>query len=92
MLSGSQIEVALNPRNGEPSDKATSLAKTKVKFTRGEWQTMRLTFAGEALTVQCAGAELTARNPVFAERKEPASFIAFAGEVGVKQVRISAAK
>ncbi|MFO0939946.1 MAG: hypothetical protein U0930_04200 [Pirellulales bacterium] len=64
----------------------------KVQFTRGEWQLMRLTFAGEARTVQCAGAELTARNPVFAERKELVNFIAFAGEVGVKQVRVSAAK
>ncbi len=77
VLSGSQIEVALNPEKGQPSDKAISLGKMKIKFNRDQWQTMRLTFTGEELTVQCAGTQLSARHPVFAERKEQLSFIAF---------------
>ena len=92
VLSGTQIEAALNPAKGESPDKATPLGKAKVKFTRGEWQTMRLTFAGDELTVQCAGSEMKARHPAFAEHKEQLNFIAFGGEVGVKQVQISPQK
>jgi arylsulfatase A len=89
VLSRSQIEIALNPAKGAASGNATPLGKTRVKFQSFEWQPIRLTFAGDELTVQCAGSELKTKHSVIGEQKEQLNFIAFDGEVGIKQARLA---
>lgn len=86
VLSGAFIEIAKNPEKGESADKAEQLARQRVKCKHSEWQTMRITFSGDELTAQVAGVTAKARHPVFAEEKEQIHFIAFEGEIGVKNL------
>ncbi len=88
VISKKQLEIALNSAKGEPSNRATQLGQLPVKFNSAEWQPMRLHFAADKLTVQFSGKELTVQHAVFAETKEQLNFIAFDGEVGIKQVQI----
>jgi arylsulfatase A len=88
VLSKKQLEVALNPHQGDASNRATQLGQLPAKFNSGEWQPMRLHFAGNELTVQFSGSELKVQHSVFTEPKEQLNFIAFEGEVGIKQVQI----
>jgi hypothetical protein len=50
---------------------------------------MRLTFRGDEFTVECAGTTTKAKHGVFSGKKEQANFIAFDGEVGLKEVRVA---
>lgn len=88
VLSRAFVEIAKNPEKGESADKALQLARQRVKLKRDEWQTMRVTFKGEELTAQIAGTTATAKHPVFAEAKAQINFIAFDGEVGIKNLFI----
>lgn len=90
VLSGTALEIAKNPERGEGADKTLPLAKTKVKFKRDEWQTLRLGFQGDTLTAQFSGTSIKAAHPVLAEQKTQLNFIAFDGEVGVRHVMMSA--
>lgn len=86
VLSKAFIDIAKNPEKGEPADKTVPLGKSRVKFKSGEWQTLRLTFQSDELTVQFAGTVTKAKHAVFAEAKAQLNFIAFDGEVGVRKV------
>ncbi|MFO1484824.1 MAG: arylsulfatase [Verrucomicrobiaceae bacterium] len=90
VLSRAFVDVAKNPEKGETQDKTLPLAKTRVKFKPSEWQTMRLTFQGDELTIECCSTMTKARHAVFAEAKEQANFIAFEGEVGIRKVQVAA--
>lgn len=89
VLSRAFVEVAKNPDKSEAADKTVPLAKTRVKYKANEWQTMRLTFQGDELTVEYCGTVTKAKHAVFAESKEQLNFIAFEGEVGVRKVAIA---
>jgi hypothetical protein len=86
VLSRAFIEVAKNPDKGQAAEATLPLAKTRVKFRSGEWQTLRLTFRNDQLTVEFAGTKTQARHAVLAEAVELANFIAFEGEVGIRNV------
>ena len=85
VLSHAFMEIAKNPNKSEGVDKTVALAKTRVKFKASDWQTMRLTFHGDELTVEFAGTTTKAKHAVLAETKDQLNFIAFEGEVGIKQ-------
>ncbi len=84
VLSRAFVEVAKNPGKGEGSDATVPLGKTRVKFKASEWQTLRLSFRGDALTVEFVGTQTMAKHPVLAAPKAQLNFIAFDGEVGVR--------
>jgi len=90
VLSQSTLDIAKNPAKGEPADQTVALGRKRVKFASDQWQTLRLTFKDDELTVQFADTTTTVKHPVFAEIKEQANFIAFDGEVGIRQVTIAA--
>jgi arylsulfatase A len=89
VLSRAFVEVAKNPSKGESTDATVPLGKTRVKFKASEWQTLRLTFRGDALTVEFAGTQTTAKHPVLAALKAQLNFIAFDGEVGLRQALLA---
>ncbi len=89
VLSRAFIDIAKNPEKGEAADQTVPLGKSHVKFKASEWQTLRLTFAGDELTVEFAGTTTKAKHAVFAEVKEQLNFIAFEGEVGIRQVLLA---
>jgi arylsulfatase A-like enzyme len=89
VLSRAFVEIAKNPSKGESADQVLPLGKTRVKFKSDEWLAMRLTFRGDELTVECAGTTTKAKHGVFSGKKEQANFIAFDGEVGLKEVRVA---
>jgi hypothetical protein len=89
VLSRAFLEIAKNPEKGEGPDKVVPLGKTQVKFKSAEWQTCRVTFQGDEITVQFAGTTTKAKHAIFAEAKEQLNFIAFDGEVGIKQLVVS---
>lgn len=86
VLSRAFIEVAKNPDKGQTAEATLPLAKTRVKFKSGDWQTLRLTFRKDELTIEFAGTTTQARHAVMAEAVEQANFIAFDGEVGIRNV------
>lgn len=86
VLSRAFIEVAKNPDKGQTAEATLPLAKTRVKFKSSEWQALRLTFRDDELTVEFAGTTTTARHAVIAKAIEQANFIAFEGEVGIRNV------
>jgi hypothetical protein len=61
-----------------------TLARERLKFDAERWQTVRVGFVGDEITVQVAGAETRARDPLFAAVKERARFIGFEGEIGLR--------
>ncbi|MBK8094223.1 MAG: arylsulfatase [Verrucomicrobiaceae bacterium] len=87
VLSHAQLDIAINP---PAKDQDTiQLAKQRVKFKSSDWQTLRLTFHGEELTAQFVGTTLKAKHPILAAAKAQLNFIAFEGEVGLRNARIS---
>ena len=89
VLSRAFVEIAKNPSKGEAAGQTLPLGKTRVKFKSSEWLLVRLTFQNDELTVACAGTTTKARHAVFAEPKTQANFIAFEGEVGVRNVQVA---
>jgi hypothetical protein len=89
VLTRAFLDIAKNPEKGETADKALPLGKTQVKFKSAEWQTFRVTFQGDEITVQFAGKTTKAKHAIFAEAKEQLNFIAFDGEVGIKQLVVA---
>jgi hypothetical protein len=85
VLSRAFLEVAKNPSKGEGNDATVPLAKTRVKFKASDWQTLRLTFRGNELTAEFVGTQTNAKHPVLAGKKNQLNFIAFDGEVGLRQ-------
>ena len=89
VLTHAFLDIAKNPEKGEAADQALPLGKTQVKFKAAEWQTLRVTFQGDEITVQFAGTTTKAKHAIFAEAKEQLNFIAFDGEVGIKQLVVA---
>jgi len=87
VLSHANLDVAINPttKDGE----TIQLGKQRVKFKSSEWQTLRLTFKGEELTAEFAGVTLKAKHAVLAEEKAQLNFIAFEGEVCLREVKLA---
>jgi len=83
VLSHANLDIAVNPPTKD--QETIQLGKQRVKFKSSEWQTLRLTFKGEELRVEFAGVTLKAQHAVLAENKAQLNFIAFEGEVGIKQ-------
>ncbi|MBL9113527.1 MAG: arylsulfatase [Verrucomicrobiaceae bacterium] len=91
VISRAHLEVAKNPSQGESADKTLPLAKSRVKYKASDWQTLRLTFKGEQMTADFAGTSAKATHPLLAQKKSQANFIAFDGEVGIKDVLVKPA-
>jgi len=91
VLSHGAIDVARNPATSDADNRATDLAKKRCRFNADEWQTLRLGFSGDELTVQVAGETLRCRDPLFARRKERIFCIAFEGEAGLRRLVVAAA-
>lgn len=87
VLSHANLDIAINPPTKD--QETIQLGKQRVKFKSSEWQTLRLTFKGEELTAEFAGVTLKAQHAVLAEEKAQLNFIAFEGEVGVREVKLA---
>ncbi|MES2594018.1 MAG: arylsulfatase [Verrucomicrobiota bacterium] len=85
VLSHGFMDIAKNPEKGEAPNKTLTLAHTRVQFRANEWLPIRATFKGDELTVQVAGTTTKVKNPIFAEQKVQANFIAFDGEMGLQR-------
>jgi arylsulfatase A-like enzyme len=87
VLSHANLDIAINP---PAKDQETiQLGKQRVKFKSSDWQTLRLTFKGDELTAEFAGVTLKAKHAVLAEEKAQLNFIAFEGEVGLREVKLA---
>lgn len=74
----------------ETEGKATSLARQSLRYNKEEWHTLRLSFSGERVEAQFAGATLQAQHPILAEPKGQMYLIGFNGSLGVKQLILAA--
>ncbi len=84
VLSHANLDIAINPPTKD--QETIQLGKQRVKFKSSDWQTLRLTFKGDELSAEFAGVTLKAKLAVLAEEKSQLNFIAFEGEVGIRQV------
>jgi arylsulfatase A-like enzyme len=87
VLSHANLDIAINPT--ATNQETIQLVKQRVKFKSSDWQTLRLTFKGDELTAEFAGVTLKAQHAVLAEEKAQLNFIAFEGEVGVREVKLA---
>lgn len=87
VLSHANLDIAINPPTKD--QETIQLGKQRVKFKSSDWQTLRLTFKGEELTAEFACVTLKAQHAVLAEEKAQLNFIAFEGEVGVREVKLA---
>ena len=87
VLSHANLDIAINPPTKD--QETIQLGKQRVKFKSSEWQTLRLTFKGDELIAEFAGVTLKAQHAVLAEEKAQLNFIAFEGEVGVREVKLA---
>jgi DNA-binding beta-propeller fold protein YncE len=88
VLTRQTLEVSLISSKVAESTEATSLAKKRIRFEPDQWQTIRISFAKDALTVQMGEESLTAEHPAFAETKSQINFIPFDGEVGLRKLLV----
>ena len=89
VLARGAVDVARIPAAAEPADRAVQVANRKLRFDAADWQTIRLTFAGDELSVQFAGADIRCRDPLFAEPKERLHCIAFEGKAGLRRLVVT---
>jgi len=87
VLSHANLDIAVNPPTKD--QETIQLGKQRLKFKSSEWQTLRLTFKGDELTAEFAGVTLKVQHAVLAEEKAQLNFIAFEGEVGVREVKLA---
>lgn len=84
VLSHGMLDVSVIPAGS--AQEAVSVARTRLKFKPAGWLTLRLTFWNDEMTLECAGTTTKAKHAAFAAEKAQANFIAFDGEVGVRNV------
>lgn len=89
VVSASLLEITKNPDPGSAGDETEPLARQKLKLQAEDWQTLRLTFAGDQITAQIAGITVTARHPVIAGEKSQMNLIVFDGVAGFKNLRVT---
>ncbi|MBI5832697.1 MAG: arylsulfatase [Armatimonadetes bacterium] len=89
VIAPSQVEVAKNPGPGEAADRATTLARAKLRLRRGEWATVRASFAGPQVTVQVGGVTAKGTHPVLAGLKQQMDLLVFEGDCGLRQVVVA---
>ena len=87
-MSSSQIEITKNPDQGQGKDQSEPLARHKIKLKADEWQTLRVTFAGNEVTAQIGGFTAKATHAVIAEAKEQLNLIVFDGESGFRNLKV----
>ena len=88
VVSSSQIEITKNPDQGQAKDQSEPLARQKIKLKADEWQTLRVTFAGNEVTAQIGGFSAKATHAVIAEVKEQLNLIVFDGESGFRNLKV----
>jgi hypothetical protein len=88
VVSSSQIEITKNPDQSQDKSQSEPLARQKIKIRADEWQTLRVTFAGNEVTAQIGGFSAKASHPVIAEAKEQLNLIVFDGEAGFRNLRV----
>ena len=81
-----RVEITKNPDMGQPQTETVQLAEAKVKMRPTEWHTLRVTFSGDEVSVQIAGATVKVKHPVLAENKETMNLLAFEGEMGFRNL------
>lgn len=87
VVSNARIEITKNPDPGQGQDKTEPLAGEKLRFDAEQWQTLRITFAGEQITAQIAGVTVKAKHPIIAETKNQLNLLVFDGEAGFRNLR-----
>ena len=88
VIGGGHLEITKNPEQGEGQDKTVQLANVRVKLKRDSWQNLRLTFQGDELTAQIAGATAKGKHAVIAQPKGVFNLLAFEGEIGFRDLKV----
>jgi len=83
----SKLEIAKNPQGEET--RPTFLERVAVDLQPDTWYTVRITFRGETVTVQCAGATASASHPILAEQKRHMFLQLFSGDGGFRNVVVT---
>ncbi|MCL4205330.1 MAG: arylsulfatase [Pirellulaceae bacterium] len=86
VVAPSYLEIAKNPSIGENRDQTVALARERLQLKRGQWYTLRVTFRGEEVTVQIAGATATARHPVLSEPRDQLNLLVFEGDMAFRNL------
>jgi arylsulfatase A len=88
VVSSTVLEITKNPDHGQDKNQTEPLARQKIKLNAEDWQTLRISFKGDQITVQIAGVTATGKHAVIAEAKEQLNLIVFDGEAGFKNLSV----
>ena len=88
VVSNRAVEITKNPDPGEGTDGTVALAGKRIELDIDDWQTMRVTFRGDRLTAQVAGASVAATHPVIGGRKDQLNLLVFDGSAGFRHVKV----
>ncbi|MFO1063354.1 MAG: arylsulfatase [Pirellulales bacterium] len=89
VLSRSNLEIAINPPQGESATATIQLAKRRLKLDTSQWQTVRVRFEDDKLIVETAGQTITVSDARLNKTKQSLNFIAFDGEVALRNVTLT---
>ena len=88
VVSAGKLEGSVSaPPGGDPKD-TERLIFDRVRLRPEMWHPLRLTFAGDQLTVQVAGVAPQTRHPVIAQPKNGLSFLGFEGTIGLRRLEV----
>jgi hypothetical protein len=85
VIARNSIEIARNPAPGETEPE--QLARKTLDLKKGRWFPVRLTFKGDALTVQVNETQARATHAVFTEQKTALNFLVFGDRAGFRNVK-----
>ena len=88
MVSNRSIEITKNPDPGTGKDGTVPLGGKRIELDIDDWETLRVTFEGEKLTAQMAGASVTVEHPVIGEEKQQLNLLVFDGSAGFRKLRV----
>ena len=87
VIARNSIEIARNPARGQSADSVEQLARKPLDLQKGRWYPVRLTFKGDALTVQVNQTQARATHAIFAEQKTALNFLVFGDSAGFRNVK-----
>ncbi len=87
VVSRKLIEIARNPARGENADAVEQLVRKPLDLKKDRWYPVRLTFKGDALTVQVNETQVRATHTIFAEQKTALNFLVFGDSAGFRNVK-----
>lgn len=83
-LNRHQLSIVRQHAESESAPRGEVIAQTSVSLRSGRWCSLRITFKGDTVTAQTAGASVSARHPQLAEEKKAFALMVTGAKMGFR--------